>query len=90
VSADDPLLSRLNDALDAVEAAAERRLHRDLMRGDADAELATMQDDRARLAVELDAALEARRALAQANAAALERVARAAGVVERFLDSGKG
>ena len=44
-----------------------------------------MQDDRARLAVELDAALVAQRALAEANSAAMERVSRAAGVIERWL-----
>ena len=63
----------------------ERRARRDQQRADADAEFAMMQDDRARLAVELDAALDAQRALAEANAAAMERISRAAGTIERLL-----
>jgi predicted deacylase len=81
----DPLLARLRAALDNLEAAAERRARQDAARADAEAEFALMQDDRARLAVELDAALDAQRALAEANAAAMERVTRAAGVIEGWL-----
>ena len=81
----DPLLIRLRAALDTLEAAAEKRAGRDAVRSDAEAELAMMQDDRARLAVELDAALDAQRALAQANAAAIARLGRAAGIIERWL-----
>lgn len=81
----DPVLARLRAALDNLEAATERRARRDAARSDAEAELAMMQDDRARLAVELDAALDAQRALGEANAAAMERVTRAAGVIERWL-----
>lgn len=86
----DPALVRLRAALDNLEAAAERRARRDAVRSDAEAEFAMMQDDRARLAVELDAALDAQRALAEANAAAMERVTRAAGVIERWLGRSDG
>ena len=81
----DAVVARLRAALDRLEAAAEKRARRDAVRSDADAEFAMMQDDRARLAVELDAALDAQRALGEANSAAMERIARAAGVIERWL-----
>jgi hypothetical protein len=81
----DPVLARLRAALDNLEETAEKRARRDASRSDAEAEFAMMQDDRARLAVELDAALDAKRALAEANSAAMERIARAAGVIERWL-----
>jgi hypothetical protein len=81
----DPALLRLRAALDNLEAAAERRARHNAVRSDAEAEFAMMQDDRARLAVELDAALDAQRSLAEANSAAMERIARAAGVIERWL-----
>ena len=89
-AAPDPLLARLRAALENLEAAAERRARRAAAPSDAEAEFAMMQDDRARLAVELDAALDAQRALAEANAAARERVARAAGVIERWLGKSGG
>jgi len=44
-----------------------------------------MQDDRSRLAVELDAAVDRSRALESANAEAAKRLARAAQTVERVL-----
>jgi len=86
----DPVLARLRAALDNLEAAAEKRARRDAVRSDAEAEFAMMQDDRARLAVELDGALDAQRALAEANTAAIERVARAAGAIERWLGRSGG
>jgi hypothetical protein len=81
----EPAIARLRAALDNLEAAVERRARRDGVRSDAAAEFAMMQDDRARLAVELDAALDAQRALAEANTAAMERITRAAGTIERWL-----
>ena len=44
-----------------------------------------MQDDRSRLAVELDGALNRNRALSTANAAAAERLARASAAIEQVL-----
>ena len=82
---DEPAISRLRSALDRLDAALERRARRDQVRADAEADFAMMQDDRARLAVELDAALDAQRTLADANAAAMERISRAAVTIERLL-----
>ena len=82
---EEPAIERFRASLDGLEAAIERRARRDRQRADAEAEFAMMQDDRARLAVELDAALDAQRALAEANAAAMERISRAAGTIERML-----
>jgi hypothetical protein len=81
----EPSLKRIRAALDLLEAAVERRLQRDANRADADEELALMQDDRARLAVELDGALSGNRALLASSAAAAERVARACETIEDML-----
>ena len=81
----DPAIARLHAALDSLESAVERRARRGFAQTDSEAEFAMMQDDRARLAVELDAALDAQRALAEANEAAMERVTRAAAMIERWL-----
>src|SRR4051794_35987032 len=49
-------LERLEGALGLLEAAVSRRLEVERRRGDLETELQLMQDDRARLAVELDGA----------------------------------
>jgi len=72
-------------AIDLLEAAVERRARRDASRGDADDELALMQDDRARLAVELDGALDRNRALEAANVEAGKRLARASAALDRLI-----
>ena len=66
-------LKRLASAVDALEWASTQE------------EFALMQDDRSRLAVELDAAVDRSRALESANAEAAKRLARAAQAVERVL-----
>jgi hypothetical protein len=81
----DPAILRLRTALDRLEAAAERRALREAALADSEAEFALMQDDRARLAVDLDAALDSQRKLGEANAAAMERIGRAAATLERWL-----
>jgi hypothetical protein len=86
----EPASVRLRTALDNLEAAVERRLRSRFASRDAEAEFAMMQDDRARLAVELDAALDAQRALAEANTGASERIARAAGAIESWLGRAGG
>ncbi len=53
----DLALAELDAALGQLEAAAQRRLELDKRRGDFETELTLMQDDRARLAVDLDSAL---------------------------------
>ncbi|QGM45596.1 DUF4164 family protein [Methylocystis heyeri] len=61
---DDPLspglgaaLSRLGKALEALELAVAKRLEDEMTLADLEEELAVMQDDRSRLALDLDAAL---------------------------------
>jgi len=81
----EPSLRRMRAAIDLLEAAVERRARRDAVRGDADEELALMQDDRARLAVELDGALERTRALEAANAEAAKLLAQANAALERLI-----
>ena len=77
-------LKRLAAAVDLLERAAERRMRHDEARANAEEEYALMQDDRSRLAVELDAALDRSRALEAANA----RGGRAAGA--RGADDRRG
>ena len=81
----EPSLMRMRAALDRGFQKVERRLQRDANRADADEELALMQDDRARLAVELDGALDGHRALLAANSAAAERLAKACATIEDIL-----
>jgi hypothetical protein len=88
----EPSLRRMRAAIDLLEAALERRARRDAQRGDADEELTLMQDDRARLAVELDSALDRSRALKAANVEAAKRLAQASaaldGLIERAIRVG--
>ena len=78
-------LKRLDGALDALDAAAERRAEAEAARADADAEYAVMQDDRSRLAVELDAALARARALDRVVGDVAVRVDRAGAAVRSIL-----
>lgn len=79
-------LKRLADAVASLERAAERRMRRDEARASAEEEYALMQDDRSRLAVELDSALDRSRALEAANAEAGARLARAAETIGAFIE----
>ena len=78
-------LRRLGAAVDSLERAAERRMRQDDARANAEEEFALMQDDRSRLAVELDAALDRSRALEAANLNAGERLAQAAQAIGRII-----
>ncbi|MGO8834128.1 MAG: DUF4164 domain-containing protein [Roseiarcus sp.] len=82
----EPSLKRLRAAIDLLEAAVERRLRQDNAQGDAQEELALMQDDRARLAVELDGALDRNRSLLSANTDAAKRLSRAGAAIRSVLD----
>jgi hypothetical protein len=53
----DEAMKRLENALGLLEASVSRRLDAERRRGDLETELQIMQDDRARLAVELDGAI---------------------------------
>jgi predicted nucleic acid-binding Zn-ribbon protein len=73
-SLDDAMI-RLDSALSQLEAASQRRLEAERRRGDLETELTLMQDDRARLAAELDGTM-----------ARLTRVEGAANDVGKRLD----
>ncbi|MDB5572137.1 MAG: uncharacterized protein JWN93_3320 [Hyphomicrobiales bacterium] len=79
-------LKRLASALDHLEAAGERRAMADRVRSDLEEELAVMQDDRARLAVELDGALDRMRVLNTANEDVSQRLERASQTIRSVLD----
>ena len=68
-------LKRLAAALDHLEAAAERRAESDARRADLEEEFAVMQDDRARLGLELDTSATRIRKLEEANAEVARRLA---------------
>ncbi len=78
-------LKRLTSALDQLDAAQSRRAQADENRGNLDEELAVMQDDRSRLAVELDAALTRARSLSLANEEAHEKLSKIAGSLRHLL-----
>jgi Domain of unknown function (DUF4164) len=82
----EPSLRRMRAAIDMLEAAVERRARLDAKRGDADEEFALMQDDRARLALELDEALGRNRTLEAANAEAAKRLAQASAALEKLIE----
>ena len=81
----DAALQRLASALDQLEAAAERRQKADAARGDLEEELAVMQDDRSRMAVDLDAALARNKALAHANSEVQRRLTRVSSTIQALL-----
>ena len=81
----DNAMKRLDGALGLLEAAVTRRLEAERRRGDLETELQIMQDDRARLAGELDGTLVR---LNRAEAAATDvgvRVQRAMGAIRDVL-----
>ncbi|WP_026607203.1 DUF4164 domain-containing protein [Methylocapsa acidiphila] len=60
-------IRRLAAALDQLEAAGERRVRADALRANLEEELTVLQDDRSRLAVELDGAIARMNALELTN-----------------------
>lgn len=81
----DAALKRLAAALDQLEAAAARRAEADAARADLEEELAIMQDDRSRLAVELDGAIARTKSLQNANAEVSRRIERASATLRSVL-----
>ncbi len=82
----DDAMKRLDGALGLLEAAVTRRLEAERRRGDLETELQIMQDDRARLAVELDGTMAR---LHRGEAAAGDvgrRVERAIGAIRQVLE----
>ena len=81
----DETMKRLEAALGLLEAAVTRRLEADRRHGDLETELQIMQDDRARLAVELDGTVaRLHRVEAAANDVG-RRVERAVGAIRDVL-----
>jgi hypothetical protein len=78
-------LKRLASAVEALEWATDLRMRHDEARATTQEEFALMQDDRSRLAVELDAAVDRSRALESANSEAAKRLAHAAQAIGRVL-----
>ena len=81
----DEELKRLNGAIDQLDAAAARRTDMEAVRRNLEDELAVMQDDRSRLAVELDAALARARTLATAADDARDRLMKSVAALRELL-----
>ena len=81
----DAALKRLSGALDQLEAATERLGRAGAERRDLEDTLALMQDDRARLADELDAALARTQALERATNEVTTRLSSAGTTLRRLL-----
>lgn len=78
-------LRRLSNALGGLEVAVDQRVAADAAHSDRDEEFAIMQDDRSRLAVEMDGALARARGLEAAHREALRRLDRADAVVRGLI-----
>jgi predicted nucleic acid-binding Zn-ribbon protein len=84
-SAFEASLGLLSQALDRLEAAAQRKLDLERRRGDLETELAIMQDDRARLATDLDGALTRVKDVEGAAEDAVDRLDRAMRAIHGVL-----
>jgi hypothetical protein len=81
----DDALRRLEGALGLLEAAVTRRLEAERRRGDLETELQIMQDDRARLAAELDGTVARLRKVEAVASDVRRRVDRAVGAIGDVL-----
>ncbi|MCB8822357.1 DUF4164 domain-containing protein [Microvirga rosea] len=81
----DDALKRLDVAVGLLEASVQRRLDMEKRRGDLETELQLMQDDRARLAVELDGALTRLHRFEAATDDVSQRVRQAIGAIQSVL-----
>lgn len=79
----------LDASLGQLEAAVQRRLDLDKRRGDFETELAIMQDDRARLATELDGALTRLKSVESAAEDAVARLDRAMSLIQGLAGEGR-
>jgi chromosome segregation ATPase len=82
----DAALKRLAAALDRLEAASERRAKADATRANLEEELAVLQDDRSRLAVELDGAIARSKYLELANEEVSRRLNQANAEIRAVLN----
>jgi ElaB/YqjD/DUF883 family membrane-anchored ribosome-binding protein len=80
-------LKRLASALDQLEAASGRLAQTGAEKADLQEVLAVMQDDRSRLAMELDAALSRSQTLEHATDDVVRRLSQAGGVLRGLLES---
>jgi hypothetical protein len=79
-------LKRLSTALDQLEAAAERRAQADAERSNLVEEFTVMQDDRTRLAVELDGVLARSSGLELANDEVARRLQGVGATIKTILE----
>lgn len=82
-------LLRLNRALDQLESAVAARLENEWMGAEREEELAIMQDDRARLALDLDSVLARASILEKTNDEVLRRLDVVGAHVSAVLDAGR-
>ena len=82
-------LNRLSAALDQLDAAADRRAKADAARVDLEEELAIMQDDRSRLAIELEGAMTRLNRMESAHQEAERRLERASATIRGILGEGE-
>ena len=82
-------LLRLTRALDQLESAVAARLENDWTGAEREEELAIMQDDRARLALDLDSALARASILEKTNDEVLRRLDVVGAHVSAVLDAGR-
>src|SRR3954447_24739813 len=78
-------LERLSRALDLLEQAAEARSEGDSRRAERDEAISVLEDDRSRLAVELDGALARNRSLEHAADEVSRRLEAARATVQNLL-----
>ena len=81
---------RLMAALDALEAAAERRRDADRDENELASRIQALGADRSRLADELDGSLVKTRRLERTNREIAERLDAAIGTIRAVLDTGEG
>jgi len=86
-SAIDAATKRLTLALDALEAAAERRRETDIGRDDLTAQVHALDDDRSRLASDLDAAMAHGRSLENTNREIARRLDAAIDSIRSVLEA---
>ena len=86
----DDAIARLDEALNRLARAVAIRVEHDLANAGAEEELAIMQDDRARLALDLDAALGRAAALEKTRDEVLRRLDAAGAGIAAALDDAAG
>jgi chromosome segregation ATPase len=86
----DAALKRLAAALDRLDAASDRRAKADALRANLEDELAVLQDDRSRLAVELDGAIARAKSLELANDEVARRLNGASAEIRGILAEAMG